>query len=214
MKMSRNKVVSIIIAAVVLALIAWLSVGSVGADGLAMVRIPGKNYEIGKYEVTQAEWRTLMGDNPSSFKNCGETCPVEQVSWDDAQKFITKLNEKTGKQYRLPTEAEWAYACLGGSKTDYCGSNDANAVAWYDNNSGDKPHPTGQKRGNGYGLHDMSGNVFEWTEDCYEANCAKHVLRGGAWSSNSDLARVVFRGGVDPTFRGGNFGFRLARTLR
>jgi formylglycine-generating enzyme required for sulfatase activity len=99
---------------------------------IEMIRIPSRNYELGKFEVTQAQWLAVMGNNPSDFTACGNNCPVEQVSWNDIQEFLQKLNAKTGKNYRLPTEAEWEYACYGGTKTEYCGSNDINAVAWYD----------------------------------------------------------------------------------
>ena len=140
-----------------------------------MLSIPGKNFEIGKYEVTQKEWGEIMGSNPSEFKTCGQNCPVEQVSWDDVQEFIKKLNSATGKQYRLPTETEWEYACHGGSKTDFCGSDDLDSVAWYSGNTNEskgflKGHfwgvmPVGKKQANGYGLFDMSGNVSEWVSD-------------------------------------------------
>jgi formylglycine-generating enzyme required for sulfatase activity len=182
-------------------------------SGPAMVRIPGRNYELGKKLVTQAEWRAVMGSNPSSFQNCGDNCPVEQVNWNDAQKFIRKLNAKFGKQYRLPSEAEWVYACHGGSQTEYCGGNDLDAVGWYDKNSGNTAHPVGQKQANGYGLYDMSGNVYEWTNDCWEGDCTKRVLRGGSWEDGPQNARVDFHGGNDPAFRYSGIGFRLARTL-
>lgn len=193
--------------------------GAVTSQIGVMIRIPGRNYEIGKTEVTQAEWRAVMGNNPSKFSRCGDTCPVEQVSWGEAQTFIQKLNAKTGKQYRLPTEAEWEYACHGGSRSEYCGGNDLNAVAWYGNNgqpggnSGQTTHPAGQKQANGYGLYDMSGNVREWTDDCYNVDCAKRVLRGGSWADIAINSRSAFRFGVVPgsTFSGS--GFRIARTL-
>ncbi len=182
-----------------------------------MIAIPGKNYEIGKYEVTQKQWRDIMGNNPSSFSNCGDDCPVEQVSWNDVQEFLTKLKQKTGKQYRLPKEAEWEYACYGGSKTEYCGSNDANTVGWNNSNSNKTTHPVGQKQANGYGLFDMSGNVWEWQEDCYEGNyevnCGGRVLRGGSWFFRPQLTRAAYRNRNDAAFRNVNYGFRLARTL-
>ena len=182
--------------------------------GPAMVRIPGKNYEIGKYEVTQGEWKAVMGNNPSYFKNCGDNCPVEQVSWNDVKEFIQKLNQKTGKQYRLPTEAEWEYACYGGSQTEYCGGDDLSAVAWNGGrfgggNSNEQTHPAGQKQSNGYGLYDMSGNVWEWVEDCYDGDCAKRVLRGGSWVNGPWNTRVAARNGDVPVWRNYYFGFRL-----
>jgi len=178
-----------------------------------MVPIPGKNYEMGKYEVTQAEWKAVMGSNPSHFVNCGDTCPVEQVSWNDIQDFLQKLNVKTGSQYRLPTEAEWEYTCYGGSKTEYCGSNDINAVAWYDKNSNNTTHPVGQKQANGYGIYDMSGNVFEWLGDCYEGDCAARVLRGSSWNDSDYYTRSPKRYRHSLESRFNYFGFRLARTL-
>ncbi len=179
----------------------------------AMVQIPGKNYEIGKYEVTQAEWFSVMGNNPSKFKDCGDTCPVEKVSWDDTQDFLQKLNAKTGKQYRLPTEAEWAYACYGGSQSEYCGGNDVDAVAWTNSKGNEQTHPVGQKQANGYGLYDMSGNVMEWTNDCREGNCAQRVFRGGSWLNEPRGVRVSYRIMFNTTIRNGSGGFRLARTI-
>jgi len=179
-----------------------------------MVSIPGKNYELGKYLVTQGQWKAVMGNNPSYFSNCGDTCPVERVSWNDAQEFIQKLNTKTGKQYRLPTEAEWEYACYGRSKTEYCGGNAPDAVAWYDKNSGSTTHPVGQKQANGYGLYDMSGNVWEWMQDCYDSSCGQRVLRGGSWYGIVKYLRAARRFySYNPVIREGDVGFRVARTL-
>jgi formylglycine-generating enzyme required for sulfatase activity len=179
----------------------------------AMVRIPGKNYEMGKYEVTQAEWISVMGINPSKFKNCGDTCPVEKVSWDDVQVYIQRLNAKTGKQFRLPTEAEWEYACYGGSQTEFCGGDTAEAVAWTASSGKDETHPVGQKQANGYGLYDMSGNVMEWTNDCWEGNCAQRVFRGGSWINNPHDARVTYRIRFSTMIRNSSGGFRLAMTM-
>lgn len=178
-----------------------------------MIHIPGKNYELGKYEITQGQWRAVMGHNPSGFSGCGDSCPVEQVSWNDAQEFIKKLNARTGKQYRLPTEAEWEYACYGGSKAEYCGGSHPDAVEWYDGNSGKQTHPVGQKQANGYGLYDMSGNVWEWVNDCYDSSCAKRILRGGSWSSGKGFSKAAERFRIEPTYRSNVGGFRLARTL-
>jgi formylglycine-generating enzyme required for sulfatase activity len=175
-----------------------------------MIPIPGKNYEMGKYDVTQKEWRDIMGNNPSNFSGCGDTCPVEQVSWNDVQEFLQKLNAKTGKQYRLPIEEEWEYACYGGNKTEYCGSNDINSVAWYRKNSNTTMHPVGQKQANGYGLYDMSGNVCQWMQNEYGRGRA---LRGCSWISGSDESRAASRISGVPTVRSLITGFRLARTL-
>jgi formylglycine-generating enzyme required for sulfatase activity len=182
---------------------------------IEMVAIPNTHYEIGKYEVTQGEWKAVMGSPPPElyFKNCGETCPVESVSWNDIQVFLQKLNALTGKAYRLPTESEWQTACLAGKQTEYCGGNDANAVAWYSDNSGNKTHPVGQKQPNAYGLYDMSGNVWEWMQDKYDNEHDYRVLRGGSWFDDSRILRAAFRYFNVPSLRGNNIGFRLARTL-
>ena len=127
------------------------------------------DFKMGKYEVTQGQWKEVMGNNPSSYSLCGDDCPVEQVSWDDVQAFIRKLNSRFGKEYRLPTEAEWEFAARsGGEQEKYSGGNDIDVVAWYDANSGKKTHPVGQKLANGLALYDMSGNVWEWVNDMYE----------------------------------------------
>ncbi len=128
-----------------------------------------------------------MDNNPSHFTSCGDSCLVEQVSWDDIQAFLQKLNAETGRQYRLPTEAEWEYACYGGSKTEYCGSDSIDSVAWYGNNgqaggnSSQATHPAGQKQVNGFGLYDMSGNVWQWMENKYDNEHDSRALRGGSW---------------------------------
>lgn len=184
------------------------------ASAPEMVRIPGKNYEIGKYKVTQGEWKEVMGSNPSKFTSCGDACPVERVSWSDAQEFIQKLNQKTGKQYRLPNEAEWEYACHGGSQAEYCGGNDLDAVGWYDKNSGKTTHPVGRRRANGYGLYDMTGNVFEWMENKYDKEHDWRVIRGGSWSGSAQSAHASFRSGYPPGKHVNDNGFRLARTLK
>ena len=134
------------------------------------------DYHIGQTQVTQELWQAVMGSNPSEFKGDSQ-CPVENVSWNDCMEFIAKLNRLTGKNFRLPTEAEWEYAARGGSKSKgykYSGSNNPDAVAWYDDNSGDKTHPVATKQANESGLYDMSENVWEW---CYD--------RCGGYSSNS-----------------------------
>mgnify|MGYP001804168081 CR=1 FL=1 len=127
------------------------------------------DFYIGKYEVTQAQWRRIMGNSPSSFNNCDD-CPIESVSWNDIQRFLKKLRKQTGQKYRLPTEAEWEYAARGGNKSKgftYAGSNALADVAWYDSNSGNKTQPVGQKAPNELGIYDMSGNVWEWCTDWY-----------------------------------------------
>lgn len=188
------------------------------------------SYYIGQYEVTQAQWKAIMGNNPSSFKDCDD-CPVEQVSWDDIQIFLQKLNEKTGKKYRLPTEAEWEYAARGGNKSQkykYAGSNDLDAVAWYGYEKSDsKPHPVGQKKANELGLYDMSGNVWEWCEDAWHKNytgaptdgsawtggddSSLRVVRGGSWNYLPLNCRAAYRYGYYTVLRYSDLGFRVAR---
>ncbi len=179
-------------------------------NGPSMIRIPGKNYEMGKCDVTQKEWRVVMGSNPSNFTSCGDNCPVEQVSWYDIQEFRQKLNAKTGKQYRLPTEEEWEYACYGGSQTEYCGGINLDSDAWYKDNSYNTTHPVSQKQANGYGLFDMNGNVWQWMQNGYSGGRA---LRGGSWGSFTGDLRAAFRNYGDPASRSNYVGFRLARTL-
>ncbi len=186
-----------------------------------------KPFALGKTEVTQAQWQAVMGSNPSNFTNCGGNCPVEQVSWDDIQTFIQRLNQKTGKHYRLPTEAEWEYACRGGQQTEYCGGDSIDSVAWYGSNSGSTTYPGAQKQANTFGLYDMSGNVWEWGQDSYHnsfngapndgsewsGDGGGRVLRGGSWNNFPDDARSTFRYYDAPDFRDDDIGFRVARTL-
>jgi len=191
------------------------------------------NFYIGKYEVTQAQWRAVMGasatlSSPSNFKNCDE-CPVEQVSWNDIQEFLKKLNAKTGKTYRLPTEAEWEYAARGGSKSrgyKYSGSNDLGSVAWYAENSNSKTHPVGQKSPNELGIYDMSGNVWEWCSDWYGSYSSYNqnnptgantgsarVFRGGSWDGSARYCPSASRYCSSPGSRRNLIGFRLAGGL-
>ncbi len=182
------------------------------------------SFYIGKYEVTQAEWEAVMGTNPSSFK--GDNFPVERVSWDDCQEFIRKLNEMTGKNFRLPTEAEWEYAARGGNKSGgykYAGGNDVDNVAWFEDNCGNKTHPVGTKRGNELGLYDMSGNVWEWCQDWFDyyssafqtnpqgpGSGSDRVFRGGSWGVDAQYCRLSYRINRDPDERGNYLGLRLA----
>ena len=170
-------------------------------------------FAIGKYEVTQNQWQAIMGNNPSYLKSCGDNCPVEQVSWNDAQEFAKKLSAKTGKQYRLPTADEWEYACHAGDQQAYCGSDDAYSVAWYLNNSNGSVHPVGRKKPNFFGLYDMSGNLWEWVQDCFNDNCTKRTKRGGSWLDIQQHVRAVGRDGCDPSKSYSFTGFRLARML-
>ena len=134
-------------------------------------RVEIRSFELSKYEVTQELWEAVMEENPNEFKNCPQ-CPVERVSWNDAQAFLQKLNVGGGR-YRLPSETEWEYTARGGSRSrgyEYAGSDNPNAVAWYDENSGSKTHPVGQKQANELGVYDLSGNVREWVQDCWNDN--------------------------------------------
>ncbi len=194
----------------------------------------GKSFALGQTEVTQAQWQVVMGNNPSNFKQCGPDCPVEEVSWNNAQEFIRKLNAKTGKTYRLPTEAEWEYACRAGGRHEYCGSDDLNSVGWYGAHAtpvGNSQKTTSRVKGkqsNAFGLYDMSGNVSEWVQDLFSDNYQggpgdgsawerggkpARVVRGGSWDLNPQYSRTAFRNGNSPGNRDFSIGFRLARML-
>lgn len=180
---------------------------------IPMVAIPGMNYEMGKTEVTQGQWKAITGNNPSRFRECGDNCPVEKVSWTDVQEFLQKLNAQTGKQYRLPSGYEWEYACYGGSKSEYCGGGDLDDVGWYKDNSSEKTHPVGLKKANGYGLYDLSGNVSEWLQEEYGSEYDFRSYRGGAWNNEASHVRASNRGGNSPGARFIDIGFRIVRTL-
>lgn len=188
------------------------------------------DFYIGKYKVTQKQWKEIMGtstslSNPSYFK--GDNLPIEKVSWNDVQDFIKKLNQKTGQKYRLPTEAEWEYSARGGSTgspTKYAGSNNIGDVAWYSSNSGSKTHAVGTKQANELGIYDMTGNVWEWCSDWYGnyssrsqnnprgATSGKYrVLRGGSWDDNSSSCRVANRHSYSPGAAYYNRGFRIVQ---
>jgi formylglycine-generating enzyme required for sulfatase activity len=183
---------------------------------------------IGKYEVTQGQWQQLMGSNPSYFPK-GDQYPVEKVSWNDVQTFIYELNRRENGDYRfrLPTEAEWEYACVSGGKPEkYSGGQNEYEVAWFKGNSEATTHPVGRREPNGLGIHDMSGNVWEWCEDIFDENAygnhqrrnpvngageTKRVNRGGSWYDQPRFVRCSVRGYLLPDFRYGNLGFRLVR---
>jgi formylglycine-generating enzyme required for sulfatase activity len=206
--------------------------GGGGSDEKPVHEVCVDDLYIGKYEVTQKQWQDVMGNNPSHFKNC-DNCPVEQVSWNDIQEYINKLNQKNAgaglkpaPAFRLPTEAEWEYAARSGGKNEkYAGGNDIDSVAWYDSNSGDKTHPVGTRAPNGLGLYDMSGNVWEWVQDLYDDgyynNSPKdnpkgedtgqfRVLRGGSWLDNAWHSRAADRDWNYTDYRFDYLGFRLS----
>jgi len=191
-----------------------------------------KDFWLGQYEVTQAEWVAVMGSNPSTFK--GRTNPVEQVSWDDIQVFIQRLNKRDKRNhYRLPSESEWEYAARAGTTTSYYFGDDVGdlgAYAWFDGNSGKRTHPVGKKQPNAWGLYDMSGNVWEWVADCYHNNYIgapvdgsvwnrscnhydNHPLRGGSWSYFSIGCRAAGRASYGATSHYSFSGFRLVRVV-
>lgn len=184
-------------------------------------------YRIGQTEVTQALWTAVMGSNPSSFTG-NMNLPVESVNWEDCQLFITRLNQMTGRQFRLPTEAEWEFAARGGNKTNhyrYSGGNNADEVAWYPGNSNDVTHPVAQKKPNELGIYDMSGNVWEFCQDWYsryssnaqtnptggaEGSTPYRIIRGGSWFFPVEACRVAYRNICNPSNRNYSEGFRLA----
>lgn len=174
-------------------------------------------FYIGRTEVTQRLWAAVMGNNPSKFR--GENNPVESVSWYDCQEFVERLSRMTGRTFRLPTEAEWEYAARGGNRSRgylYSGSENLSSVGWYDGNSGSMTHPVGQKLDNELGIFDMSGNVYEWCQDCWRSNynastnCSYRVLRGGGWYDAATGCRVAYRNDNSPDCRRGINGMRLA----
>jgi formylglycine-generating enzyme required for sulfatase activity len=219
--------------------------------GMKLVRIPkgtftmgnhhevkiSKDYYLGVTEVTQGQYEKVMGANPSYFKGDavgGDSSnhPVEQVSWEDAVEFCKKLSElpeekKAGRVYRLPTEAEWEYACRAGSKTAYSFGADLKSLgdyAWFDKNSNNQTHPVGEKKANAWGLYDMHGNVWEWCSNWYDDEYPKgadsdpsgptkgsrRVCRGGSWLSVAEIFRSARRSRYLPVYRFSDYGFRVA----
>ena len=191
-----------------------------------------KSFSIGQYPVTQEQYQAVMGNNPSNFKNNPKN-PVEMVSWNEAQEFCKKLSQLTGKKYRLPTEAEWEYACRAGTQTRFYFGDDATKLedyGWYNGNSSSKTHTVGEKKPNDWGLYDMSGNVWEWCEDPYHDSYANkpeniknngntawlssdislRALRGGSWLDFSRNCRSAIRNWSNADVRDSGIGFRLA----
>lgn len=248
--MKRSVCLSIIIVLLIFFSVFAVRVGaednsfSIPAIGASFVLIPAGKFITGEIiahevilskplyiqttEVTQKQWRKVMGNNPSLFKDCGDDCPVENISWGDVQEFIRRLNQTEGvKTYRLPSEAEWEFACRAGSAMKFSfGDNedDLGDYAWYDKNSGRRTHPVAQKKPNAWGLYDMHGNVSEWCQDWqddYPSGSVKdpkgpssgqhRVLRGGSWGSSTVVVRSAFRGQDYPVVRSNDIGFRLVR---
>jgi formylglycine-generating enzyme required for sulfatase activity len=196
-----------------------------------------KGFYMQTTEVTQNQWKAIMVRNRSIFKKCGGTCPVESVSWDDAQEFIKKLNQKEGTtKYRLPTEAEWEYACRAGSKTAFSNGRmtelkcdydpNLDKMGWYCGNSDKTTHPVAKKRPNAWGLYDMHGNVHEWCQDWYgdyvldtvadpkgQASGSRRVFRGGSWANIAPFCRSDNRRSAFPHARSSGIGFRLVKTF-
>lgn len=207
--------------------------GDIFGDGLTdekpVHKVCLNGFSIGKYEVTQGQWKKIMHKNPSYTNLCnGDNCPINNISWDDANNFISRLNKLSGKKYRLPTEAEWEYTCRSrGKKEKYCGGNDVNSLAWHfikpSRDSDRKIHPVGQKKENGLGIYDMSGNVREWVQDwCGNyskieqlnpvgpKSGSKRVYRGGSYyDDESGDVRATSRSCAKPDKRWQDFGFRL-----
>ncbi|MDK2938525.1 MAG: hypothetical protein PWQ51_689 [Methanolobus sp.] len=204
-------------------------------DPLHEVNI-GNDFYMGKYEVTQIQWETVMGTNPSYFK--GDKLPVEQVSWNDAREFIRRLNklENTDK-YRLPTEAEWEYACKAGNDTDFSFTNEAtdldeygwsDSYGWCAINANGTTHPVGEKKANAWGLYDMHGNVWEWVQDSWhdnyenapadgtaweEENSSDRVGKGGSWMDGPNYCKSAFRGSLDANSTSYVLGFRIVKEI-
>jgi len=204
-----------------------------------------QSYLVGETEVTQGLYQEVMGTNPSWFTACGSECPVETVSWFDAVAFSNALSEREGLPtcyaisgevvtmpdglhcggFRLPTEAEWEVAARGGQDLKYSGSNNIDEAAWYGENSSNTTHPVRQKKPNGFGLYDMSGNVLEWCWDWYGSYGttsvtdplgpdvgSDRVKRGGSWNYSPRSTRAAFRYSYTPSFRYSNLGLRLIRS--
>ena len=200
-----------------------------------------RDYYLGVHEVTQAQYETIMGDNPSYFQGDNlpdarsvevtSDFPVETVSWENAVEFCRRISalpaeRAAGRVYRLPTEAEWEYACRAGNKLAYSFGGDVRALgdyAWYDSNSNERTHPVGQKKANSWGLYDMHGNVWEWCSDWYgeypngavsdpqgPRKGSLRIDRGGSWDYGAAMCRSSFRGNLDPSGSNFNNGFRLA----
>ncbi|AGX87735.1 formylglycine-generating enzyme family protein [Candidatus Symbiobacter mobilis] len=199
-------------------------------------RVSIRAFQMGKTEVTLGQFKRfiaatgrhdLVNDDFMKYNAYGADAPVVQVSWNDAQNFIEWLNKTDGGGWRLPSESEWEYACRAGGRHTYCGGDNPEAVGWFGGNSGGRQHAVAGKQPNAWGLYDMSGNVYEWVQDCWHdsyngapangsawmsGQCELRVLRGGSWLDNPDSLRAAIRNGDRPVNRNYIAGFRLART--
>ncbi len=210
----------------------YFQMGDVFEDGEKNERpvheVKVDNFYMGVFLVTQSQWKAVMNNNPAHFRDYGNNCPVENVNWNEVQIFIDELNRAAGKTYRLPTEAEWEYAARsGGENQKWAGTSmeaELSLYAHYDDNSKGQIHPVGQKRPNGLGLYDMSGNVWEWVEDWYARDYyasssnvnpsgpnegETRVLRGGSRYSDAKSLRTSYRSHNHPDYKYSNIGFRL-----
>jgi formylglycine-generating enzyme required for sulfatase activity len=206
--------------------------GDGGIDEKPEHRVCVDDFYLGKYEVTQEEWGAVMGSNPSRFKEGGKY-PVDNISWDDTREFIRRLRKLSGLKWRLPTEAEWEYAARSGGKNQRFAGIDSESnldnYAWHDGNSGMKTHPVGEKRPNGLGLYDMSGNVWEWVQDRYDRDYYRQsptdnpkgdpfgvnrIVKGGSAQSGKGFLRLTYRDYLAPEIRGSCFGLRLALSAK
>ncbi len=201
--------------------------GDESIDGQPIHKVCVKGFWIGRYEVTQAQFQFVMGNNPSNSK--ADNKPVESVNLDDVSSFVEELSFTTGTKFRLPSEAEWEYACrAGGAHEKYCGGGGRpDRMAWYESNSGKETHPIGQLAANDWGVYDMSGNVWEITQDCWNdsyigapndgsawktGDCGRRVLRGGSWLNIPTFLRAADRVSFDTGNSYLNVGMRLARS--
>lgn len=200
--------------------------GPENADPVRKVTIR-KAFAISRTEVTQKQWRAVMGTYPVAGAVCDD-CPAEFLSWNAAMDFVRRMRALTGKDYRLPSEAEWEYACRAGGRHEYCGSDAADVVAWHEGNSSGGAHRVAGKQANAFGLYDMSGNVWEWTADCWnngyigapadgnawlDGNCASRVLRGGSWQYRADYSSAIVRAAAASDVAGRSDGVRVVRSL-
>ncbi|MBX3256143.1 MAG: formylglycine-generating enzyme family protein [Chitinophagaceae bacterium] len=213
----------------------WVTGGRfiMGSDGGEMDEKPAHEvvvdgFAISKFPVTQRQWTVIMGSNPSEFTGCDQ-CPIDRVSWNDAQKFIDRLNKLSGKYYGLPTEAEWEFAAKGGLNSKgyrYSGSDDIDQVGWYAFNSNRRPHEVGEKMPNELGLYDMTGNMWEWCQDWYEkfyyelnekyspvgpSFGSGRVRRGGSWFTQAINCRTSTRNNVKQDYKDDSGTFRLVQ---